>query len=506
MHLQAVADGDINRLLMNVPPGFSKSMLTSVLWPAYCWTTRPELRFLSCSHNLELALRDSVRCRRLIQGEWYQSFWPIEIVGDVNTKGKFENTAGGFRQAVAAGSVTGARADHVIVDDPHSVESAMSDAMRQTTIDWFLHALPTRLNNPASSSISVIMQRLHTEDVSGVIIDRQLNYDHLMLPMEFDSGRRCSTSIGFEDPREEEGELLFPERFPVEVVQRDKKILGPYQYAGQFQQSPSPAGGGIIRRDWWQLWDDAEARAQGLKDANSYPAMDFILMSIDGAFTTKQENDASYITVFGLWDRGGSEAKSMLTQGGAKVELLDRRDTIPCVMLMYAKELRVPLHGEVLDRGAREDKAVFDLRQRDAWGLVEWCGFAAQKYNVDRILIEAKASGMPLADELKRLYKTASWDVELINPGAVDKVARAYAVQPIFANAQVWAPDKAWAESLISQAEVFPKGKHDDGVDATTQALRWMRDRNLLKRQDEIAAEINAEGSYKSKSKVIYDV
>ena len=153
-----------------------------------------------------LAIRDSTRMRRLIVSDWYQERWGdrVKLTGDQNAKTKFENTATGFREAVAAGSITGSRGDIVIIDDPHSVEGAASEAMRATTTEWFLEAVPTRLNNPDRSAIVVIMQRLNEGDVSGVILDKNLGYEHLCLPMEFEADRRCETSIGFEDPREEE--------------------------------------------------------------------------------------------------------------------------------------------------------------------------------------------------------------------------------------------------------------------------------------------------------------
>lgn len=518
MHLEAVRNGEISRMLINVPPGASKSMLTSVLWPAWCWTTEPELRFLCCSHSLDLALRDSVRCRRLLQSEWYQSFWPLELVGDQNAKGKYENNYNGFRQAVAAGSVTGARADHFIIDDPHSVESAASEAMRASTTDWFLEAVPTRLNRPApvynsdgeivkpASTITIIMQRLHEDDVSGLCLSRNLGYEHLMIPMEFEPERRCYTSIGFQDPREEAGDLMFPARFPIEVVERDKKALGPYAYAGQMQQRPSPKGGGIIKREYWQLWDDEEAQSQGVKDGNAFPPMDFVVVSVDTAYTSKQENDASYITVWGLWQRGGASAKTLLSREGAKLEIMDARDTMPSVMLMWSRELRVPLHGETVERGAFEGAGAYKAREREAWGLVDWIKYAAQTYNAEKVLIEAKANGITVADELKRLNKVAPWDVELINPGNADKVARAYSVQATFANGQVFCPDKSWADHLIAQCETFPKGRNDDGVDSMTQALRWLRERRLLQRQEELAAQINEEGLWRPKKKAVYRV
>ena len=155
MHLNAVTDGDITRLLVNIPPGHMKSLLVSVLWPAWLWGPRnqPHLRFLCVSHSQNLAIRDSTKMRRLITSDWYQENWGdrVKLTGDQNAKTKFENDRLGFREAVAAGSITGSRGDIVIIDDPHSVESAASDQMRASTIEWFLEAVPTRLNNPELS-------------------------------------------------------------------------------------------------------------------------------------------------------------------------------------------------------------------------------------------------------------------------------------------------------------------------------------------------------------------
>jgi len=509
MHLAAVAEGEINRLLINIPPGFSKSLFTSVFFPAWVWGPlgRPEARFLCTSHSQNLAIRDSTKMRRLVQSEWYTKRWPaVVLTGDVNAKTKFENTATGFREALAFESMTGSRGDFVILDDPHSVDSALSEKQRESTITTFREALPTRLNNPEESAIIVIMQRLHEEDVSGVILENNLPYCHLMLPMEFDPNRRCETEIGFVDPREDDGELLFPARFPRHVVERDKQVLGPYGYAGQFQQSPSPRGGGIILREWWQLYDDEMAAAQGVKDASKYPGMDFVVASLDGAYTEKEENDPSALTVWGVFQRGGSVARRMLSRHGDIVELIDDRDTIPGLMLMTAWAKRLPIHGPVIEREPDESEISHRLRQKASWGLVEHVIDTCNKYKVDKLLIEAKGPGLSVAQEIKRLNRTTSWNVELVNPGNADKVARAYAVQPIFSSGTVYAPDKTWAEMVITEFEQFPRGKHDDLVDSTTQALKYLRERGMLQRPEEVAAEVRHEGAYRQPQKIIYDV
>ena len=507
-HLEAVYNGEINRLLINVPPGFSKSLLTSVFFPSWVWANDPHKRFLCASHSQNLAIRDSTKMRRLIQSEWFRGRWGDKVVltGDQNAKTKFENTSMGFREAVAAGSITGSRGDIVIIDDPHSVESAASEAMRASTKEWFLEAVPTRLNNPAESAIIVIMQRLHEEDVSGIILDKQLGYEHLMLPMEYEADRKCYTSIGFEDPREEEGELLFPERFPLEVVERDKRVMGPYAAAGQFQQRPTVRGGAIIRRQDWMLWDDNEAAAHGVKSGSTYPPMDYIIASLDTAYTEKQENDASYLTIWGIWQRSAAVALAHTTREGTRLEHLEERDTIPAVMLMFAKEMRLAIHGEDLEREPGETDNAFLIRQRSAWGLCEWVTHHCNQFKVDKLLIEAKANGITVGQELKRLNRVNRWAVDLVNPGALDKVARAYGIQSTFTNGQVYCPDREWAEKVISQCEAFPKGKHDDAVDSTTQALRYLRERGLLDRQEDIAARAAWEAGQPIQKKIIYDV
>ncbi|WP_234907701.1 phage terminase large subunit [Rhizobium rhizogenes] len=262
-HLEAVTNGDINRLLINVPPGTMKSLLCGVFWPAWEWGPRamPSMRYLGASYSEDYAKRDNRRMRDLITSEWYRALWP-EIVLTRSGEMAFANTKTGFRQGVPFSRLTGGRGDRVIIDDPHSVDSAESEADRLSTIRTFRESVPTRLNDPINSAIVVIMQRLHEADVSGTILALKLGYEHLMLPMEFEPERRCVTSIGFKDPRAEEGELLFPERFPRAVVERDKIPLGSYAVAGQFQQRPAPRSGGMFQRGDFEIVEAVPAGAK----------------------------------------------------------------------------------------------------------------------------------------------------------------------------------------------------------------------------------------------------
>lgn len=252
-HLEAITQGQITRLLINVPPGTMKSLIVSVFWPAWEWGPcgLAAMRYLTTSYKEDFVKRDSRRMRDLVSSDWYRALWPeisLARAGEIS----FANTRTGAREGVAFSGLTAGRGDRVVIDDPHSTETAESPTERDRTTRIFRESVPTRLNDPQRSAIVVVMQRLHEDDVSGQILKLGLGYDHLMLPMEFEPARRCRTSIGFQDPRVADGDLLFPERFPREVVERDKIPLGSYAVAGQFQQRPVPREGGLFKREWFE--------------------------------------------------------------------------------------------------------------------------------------------------------------------------------------------------------------------------------------------------------------
>lgn len=488
-HLEAITNGHVlddgtpyNRLLVNVPPGTMKSLLIGVFWPAWEWGPRnmPHLRYVCASHSQDLAVRDGLRMRRLVQSEWYQKNWGdrVTLTGDQNQKTKFENTATGFRQAAASGSITGSRGDRVIIDDPLSVDDAASDAVRDSTNTWFLEAVPTRLNNPKNSAIVVVMQRLHEEDVSGVILEKDLGYDHIMLPMRYDPNRAMPTALGYEDPREMDGELLFPQRFPVEVVDRDEKAMGPYATAGQFQQTPEPRGGGIIKREWWQLWEH-----------DVFPPMDYVVASLDTAYTEKTENDMSALTVWGIFssDVVAQPTRRVARNGTLYEEAINQGRTYaeqhPKLVMISAWAARLPLHELVIK-------------------VAETC----KRMRVDLLLVEGKASGISVAQELRRLYGGEDFGVQMINPGAQDKMARLYSVQHLFAEGMIYAPDRVWADQVITQCAQFPRAKHDDLVDTVSQALRHLRTSGLLTRAPEHIQQIEESMRAKPSVKPLYDV
>jgi predicted phage terminase large subunit-like protein len=266
-HLEAVTEGRIQFLMMTVPPGMMKSLVL-VFWSAWEWgpCERPDVQVLATSYSQPNVLRDNMKLRRLVESEKFQALWPLRLRDDQNAKGKFENTGSGFSEARPFSSMTGGRGDRVKIDDPHSTETAESDTERQTAVRIFREGISDRLNDVTTSAIVIIMQRLHEQDVAGVALQLDIGFIHLNLPMEFEPDRACRTYIDgelfFEDPRTEDGELLFPERFPAEEIERLKKAKGSYAYSGQYQQRPAPRSGGMFQRGDFEIVDVIPARAR----------------------------------------------------------------------------------------------------------------------------------------------------------------------------------------------------------------------------------------------------
>jgi predicted phage terminase large subunit-like protein len=243
------------------------------------------------------------------------------------------------------------------------------------------------------------------------------------------------------------------------VVERDERILGPYATAGQMQQSPTPRGGGVIKDADWMLWVQPE-----------YPPLDFILASLDTAYTEKTQNDYSALTIWGIFS---GQHDTMATRGA------DR----------YGKPFPMPKGGGI--EGMSKVVLMFAFQDRlEMNALVKKAAETCKTMKVDRLLIEAKASGISVAQELRRLYANEDWAVHLINPGNQDKLARLHSVQHLFSEGMVYAPDKSWAEMVIRQVASFPKGKHDDLVDSVSMAMRHLRESGLLIRSEERLADL----------------
>ncbi len=492
-HLQAVCDGEIRRLIINIPPRTGKSSFLTA-FVAWCWaqtehtaTSGPGVQFLFASYAEKLSMRDSVKCRRLIASQWYQNFWGdrFKLNDDQNTKHRFSNDKGGERLITSiGGTATGEGANVFCIDDPNAANEAFSEATIRSTIDWWDQTASTRLNDPKKGAFIVVQQRLAEDDLSGHILETSVgDWVHLCLPMRYEADRSFSTSIGWTDPRSEEGELLWPERFGEPEVAALERQLGPFASAGQLQQRPEPKGGGVIKREWWLTWGD-----------KAFPPMDYILASLDTAYTEKTENDYSALTVWGVFtiDNVAHAGRILGRDGRPTFNERTYAEQTPRVMLMTAWQERLPLHELVL----KVAKTCKDLK-------------------CDKLLVEAKAAGHSVAQEIRRLYSsTETFSVQLYDPKSQDKLSRLYSVQHLFApeektNPQgkreivrpgiVYAPERAWADMVITQVGGFPHMKHDDLVDTVSQALRHLRDLGLLTLAPERLAEVEQAKQYQGR-------
>jgi hypothetical protein len=193
-HLTAVTEGEITRLLVNVPPGFTKSLLVNVFWPAWEWGPRakPETRYLAFSYSEELTKRDNGRFRNLISSPLYRALWGhVFGPGDQFGRRKVENDRTGWKFASSIGGVgTGERGDRVLVDDPNNVKKAESKAVLESTNLWLTEVMPDRLNDQRRSAIILIQQRTNEKDCSGTLLALDAGYVHLSVPMSHDGGWR----------------------------------------------------------------------------------------------------------------------------------------------------------------------------------------------------------------------------------------------------------------------------------------------------------------------------
>lgn len=361
-------------------------------------------------------------------------------------------------------------------DDPHNLADGESDVIRTKTVRWFDEAMSNRLNDLKKSVIIVIMQRVAELDVSGHIVENEDDYTHLLIPMEFD-GRVCQTCLGrdqqgrriiWTDPREEIGELAWPERYGENVLQRFRRNA--FMWAGQYQQTPEPRGGGLFKRDWWQYVE--------VPIGAPPPPMEYVVASLDSAYTKNERNDPSGFTVWGAY--------------------VDERDN-PKIMMLGAWRKHLEIHGADVEREPGEHELDYKARAKKEWGLVEWVAHECKRHHVDMLLIEAKASGIDVGNEMRRLYANEGWGVELVDPKGGDKYARAVAQIHLFADGMVGVPvshrnpkdreselvPRDWAQLVIDETSIFPNGRFKDLTDSTTQALKHLRQIGFAIRRDE---------------------
>lgn len=434
-HLEAVTRGEIDQLVMNVPPGHSKSLLANVLWPAWEWTQQPGQRYICATFDSDLAVRDARKMRSLVTSDWYRSRWQgVEIPNDRTASlavTTFSNTAGGFRNSVTVrGAVTGKHAHKHIIDDPidPTGAAATSGLELDFVLDWHGQTMSTRFVDPKRQVTVLIMQRIHHRDLAGKLIDSGATV--LCLPMRYERNHPLRYS---RDPRTTEGEILNKARHTEATVSKLEKDLGPSQTAAQLQQRPSPAGGGIIKREWlrnyWTVLPQGGTWSQ----------------SWDCSF--KGKSDSDYV----------------------------------CGQVWYHHGPNHYLVDQVLSRMGFNDtlRAIQNMSSRYPRAI--------------RKLVEDKANGPAIIETLRGILPGITEVDPTPNGG---KEARARACEPLFAAGNVFLPHPTRAEyddgrrgaewvrggvrdDAVEAAQgsyewfmvTFPNADHDDCVDATTQYL-----------------------------------
>jgi len=418
-------DGRVMKdLLINIPPGFSKSVCVGVMWPAWVWTRNPQATFFGVSYSDKLSKRDSKQTRKIINSDWFQRYFDIQVT--VDTAEYFALSTGGWRWSSTPGGFgTGEHYDHLIVDDPLNAKKAESKAEREfVNEDWWDLTMSTRGAGLGRKTVGV-MQRFHKADWAGHYLDTTEGIVHLCLPMRFETekgGGSRTTNIGLGvDPRKEPGELLDPVRFPEDVVRGIERKLGPYGTAGQLQQRPTARDGAIFKTGHIQFVEMDEVPVKSLTR---------LVRGWDRA-GSKNAGDYSSGVLMGMYEPKGE---------AARVYVLD------------------------VVRGQWSGAEVTNLMEL-------YCDMDQTEYGSKvRTWFEREpgSSGKTLAESIvaRMIGKRVMWDIPSGN-----KVVRAENYSIAMENWQVFVVKAKWNTEYVNELAIFDKGDHDDQVDASSIAF-----------------------------------
>lgn len=427
-HLEAMTKGDILRLCINMPPRCSKSMFASVMWPAWVHTKEPGARWMTGSYAMQIATRDVVKHRRLLLSDWYQRQWGkiVQLQPDQNTKTKFELTRGGFRMACSPDSMATAEGGHyVMADDPLKAQDAFSNAKVTKANDWWTNTMATREVVGFATRFLLVMQRLSERDTSQAVLEGG-DYVHLCLPMEYDPKifsrlpESAPNPLNYEDPRQAEGELLFPKVHTKTSIAPKKRHK--HHYASQFQQLPSPIDGLIFKTDRLRRYGELphvvnkEVHIGAKTFHRTY-------LSLDCSF--KKADESSFVAV-GVW--GVHDLDYYLLH--VHREQLGFFDTLAVLLKIHLK------------------------------------------YRIATDYVEEAANGHAVIEAMKR----GKLNVEPITP-CDSKLSRAYSIQPVVQERRLWIPDDdaaPWVETYVNELGGFPYATADDQVDMTSQFIAEM--------------------------------
>jgi len=475
-HLEAVTRGEVRKLLINVPPRSGKTTIISIVWPCWVWAQEPDegnqlvgpgVQFLCGSYSAEKAELDALKARRLLRSPWFEKLWGhrVKISRDKDNLGQFDTTAGGSRISCGIAESLGKGGLYRILDDPHKISEVESSLMREQVLREYDEVWSTRSNDPRIGVEVLVMQRLADNDLSGHVVT-QPGWMWLCLTALYDPERHCSTAIGFEDPRgcdadgnvlpDEEragraDEPLWPEVWPLESLRALEARIGSHAFAGQYQQSPMPRGGSIIDARWWRLWDKP-----------AFPDFGTVVAGLDGAFSLKTYADPSALVVLGAYPEAETGR--------------------PRVMLRDAWQARLTISE-----------------------LVARVGKTCEDRKVDVLVIENKGPGISVAQEIVRLYGERRWVTLLVNVKG-DKASRLRRCEHLFEGGVMYAPETDWAQMVIDEVAMFPRGGKDNLVDGLTLAMNWMRDNGVTLTRSEYDADELEAARYRKPVGAIYAV
>ena len=413
--LDAVRRGTIRRLIVNIPPRHLKSLCASVALPAWCLGHEPTSQVLCVSYAQDLSDKLARDCRGIMASGWYRQLFPTRLSPKRQAVGEFATTGNGFRLATSVGGVlTGRGADLIVIDDPLKPEEALSDAQRSAANAWYDHTLYSRLNDKRTGAIVLIMQRLHEDDLVGHVLEQEA-WEVVRFPAiaEADEEHRIETVLWPRRFRRGTADVLHPAREPQVTLDAIRRTLGEYNFAGRYQQAPSPLGGGLVRREWFRTYAPSDLPGR----------FDRVVQSWDTANKATELSDFSVCTTWGI-----------VGKNAYLLHVLRRRMDYP--------DLK---------------RAVRDQQRLHGAGVV---------------LIEDKASGTQLIQELIREGLHA---VQRCRP-ELDKTMRLHAQTAIIENGFVYLPQTgAWLDAYLHELTTFPRAKHDDQTDSTSQFLDWFK-------------------------------
>jgi predicted phage terminase large subunit-like protein len=412
-YLSEIYKGNIKRLIINIPPRTLKSICVSVAFPAWLLGKNPSSRIIVASYSKILSLKHSTDCRLVIQSDWYKQKFPnVTLNTKQNEKHKFATTKNGYRFATSVeGTLTGEGGNYLIVDDPHNPQQVMSEKYRKKTLDWFSNTLSSRLNDKKKGVIIIVMQRLHPNDLTGYLLDKGKNlWQQISIPAIAEKDELLS--IGNFTKFRHRGELLHPKREGIKEIEQIKIEMGSYVFSAQYQQNPVLIKIGMLEPNWIQRYQ--------LKNIATFQK---ITLSFDTAIKAGIKNDPTVCTVWG------------------------EKQNNYYLLEVYREWLEYPALKKI------------------AIELIK-------KWNPDNILIEDKASGQSLIQDLRQDIKQPVIPIKANK----DKITRFASVSTFIEAGRVFLPNEAvWLADFENELYSFPNHEHDDQVDSLSQFLNWIK-------------------------------